>query len=37
MTLIQELVKKGLLEKDKATALEFEVKNSGKKDPKNKW
>lgn len=32
MTLIQNLVKKGLLEKDKATELEFEVKNSGKRE-----
>jgi type IV pilus assembly protein PilB len=31
-TLIQQLVKKGLLEKDKASSLEFEVKNSGKKE-----
>jgi type IV pilus assembly protein PilB len=32
LTLIQQLVKKGLLEKDKATELEFEVKNSGAKE-----
>jgi len=32
MTLIQQLVKKGLLEKEKATSLEYEVKNSGKKE-----
>jgi type IV pilus assembly protein PilB len=30
--LIQQLVKKGLLDKDKAATLEFEVKNSGKKE-----
>ncbi len=32
LTLIQQLVKKGLLEKDKATELEFEVKNSEAKE-----
>ena len=32
MTLIQQLVKKGLLEKEKASSLEYEVKNSGKKE-----
>jgi len=31
-TLIQQLVKKGILEKEKAGPLEFEVKNSGKKE-----
>jgi len=30
MSLIQQLVKKGIIEKEKATALEFEVKNLGK-------
>lgn len=30
MTLIQQLVKKGLLEKEKATSLEYEIKNSNK-------
>jgi len=32
MTLIQQLVKKGLLDKEKASSLEYEVKNSGKKE-----
>lgn len=32
MTLIQHLVKKGILEKEKAGPLEFEIKNSGKKE-----
>jgi len=32
MTLVQQLVKKGLLEKEKATTLEYEIKNSGKKE-----
>ncbi len=32
MTLIQWLVKKGLLEKDKVTSLEYEIKSSGKKE-----
>jgi type IV pilus assembly protein PilB len=32
MTIIQQLVKKGLLDKEKATSLEFEIKNSGKKE-----
>ncbi len=32
MTLVQQLVKKGLLEKDKATSLEYEVKSSGRKE-----
>lgn len=32
MTLIQQLVKKGLLEKEKAASLEYEVKTSGKKE-----
>jgi len=32
MTLLQQLVKKGLLEKEKATTLEYEIKNSGKKE-----
>lgn len=32
MTLIQELVKKKILEKSKATALEYQVKTSGKKE-----
>jgi len=31
-TLVQQLVKKGILEKEKAASLEFEIKNSGKKD-----
>ncbi len=31
-TLIQQLVKKGVLEKEKAAALEFEAKTSGKKE-----
>jgi len=32
MTLIQQLVKKGTLDKEKATALEFEIRESGKKE-----
>ncbi len=32
MTIVQQLVKKGILEKEKATSLEFEIKSSGKKD-----
>ncbi len=32
MNLIQQLVKKGLLEKENAASLEYEVKNSGKKE-----
>ncbi len=32
MTLVQQLVKKGVLDKEKATALEFEIKRSGKKE-----
>ena len=32
MTLIQQLVKKGLLEKEKAASLEYEAKSSGKKE-----
>jgi type IV pilus assembly protein PilB len=32
MTLLQQLVQKGLLEKDQATSLEYEIKNSGKKE-----
>ena len=32
MTLVQQLVKKGILEKEKATALEFEIKSSGRKE-----
>lgn len=32
MTLIEQLVKKKLLEKDKATSLEFEIKTSGRKE-----
>jgi len=32
MILIQQLVKKGLLEKEKATSLEYEAKSSGKKE-----
>ncbi|MCJ7786996.1 GspE/PulE family protein, partial [Patescibacteria group bacterium] len=32
MTLLQQLVKKGILEKEKAASLEFEIKSSGKKD-----
>ena len=31
-TLIQQLVKKGVLEKEKATSLEFEIKSSGRKE-----
>ncbi len=33
-TLVQQLVKKGILEKEKAASLEFEIKSSGKKDEK---
>jgi len=29
-TLVQQLVKKGILEKEKAASLEFEIKSSGK-------
>jgi len=32
MTLLQQLVKKGLLEKEKASSIEYEIKNSGKKE-----
>ena len=32
MTLVQQLVKKGILEKEKATFLEYEIKTSGKKE-----
>ena len=32
MTLVQHLVKKGILEKEKAGPLEFEIKNSGRKE-----
>jgi len=32
MSLIQELAKKGLIDKDKVTALEYEVKTSGKRE-----
>lgn len=32
MTLLQQLVKKGLLEKEKATSLEYEVKSSGRRE-----
>ena len=32
MTLLQQLVKKGLLEKEKAVSLEYEVRSSGKKE-----
>lgn len=32
MTLVQQLVKKGLLEKEKASSIEFEIKNSGRKE-----
>jgi type IV pilus assembly protein PilB len=32
MTLLQQLVKKGLLDKEKAVSLEYEVKNSGKRE-----
>lgn len=32
ITLVQQLVKKGILEKEKATSLEFEIKSSGKKE-----
>lgn len=31
-TLLQQLVKKGILEKEKATSLEFEIKSSGKRE-----
>jgi len=31
-TLVQQLIKRGILEKEKATPLEFEIKNSGKKE-----
>lgn len=32
MTLIQQLVKKGILDKEKATALEYEIKRSGRRE-----
>lgn len=32
MTLVQQLVKKGLLEKEKATSLEYEIKETGKRE-----
>ena len=32
MTLVKKLVEKGLLLKEKATSLEFEIRNSGKKE-----
>jgi len=32
MTLVQQLVKRGILDKEKAASLEFEVKTSGKKE-----
>jgi type IV pilus assembly protein PilB len=32
MTLVQELVKRNILDKKKASSLEFEIKNSGKKE-----
>ena len=32
MTLLQQLAKKGIVEKEKATSLEFEIKNSGKRE-----
>ena len=32
MTLLQQLVKKGILEKEKATSLEYEIKTSGEKE-----
>ncbi len=32
MTLIQQLVKKGVLDKEKATSLEFEIKSSGRRE-----
>lgn len=32
MTLLQQLVKKGLLEKEKASAIEYEIKSSGKRE-----
>ncbi len=32
MTLVQQLLKKGVLEKEKATSLEYEIKSSGRKE-----
>ena len=32
MTLLQQLVKKGILEKEKAASLEYEIKTSAKKE-----
>jgi len=32
MTLVQQLVKRGILDKEKATSLEFEIKNSGRRE-----
>jgi len=32
MTLVQQLLKKNIIDKEKATSLEFEIKNSGRKD-----
>ncbi len=32
MTLLQQLVKKGIFEKEKAASLEYEIKNSGRKE-----
>lgn len=32
MTLLQQLVKKGILEKERAVSLEYEIKNSGRKE-----
>lgn len=32
MTLVQQLLKKGILDKSKATSLEFEIKNSGRRE-----
>ena len=32
MTLVQQLVKKGILDKEKASSLEFEVNNSGRRE-----
>lgn len=32
MTLLQQLVQKGILEKEKAISMEFEIKNSGKRE-----
>ncbi len=32
MTLVQQLVKKGVLERERAVSLEYEIKNSGKKE-----